>query len=188
MKLMIIDGNSIVNRAFYGVRPLSAPDGTTLQYLLLSNTLLQADVDYTYDRAAGTVQLSAGKIAALGAGEYTLGFGMSAGISPTVTVTVTEAHSGALISPEQMVFSADTANLYHRDITVWLSGSEGAQVTRITAGEQQLIPGEDLLIVEDRLILFRESLAALTPNADGTLDLLLQLSNGAVPTLRLTFI
>ncbi len=28
MKLMILDGNSIVNRAFYGVRQLSAPDGT----------------------------------------------------------------------------------------------------------------------------------------------------------------
>ena len=28
MKLMILDGNSIVNRAFYGVRPLSAPDST----------------------------------------------------------------------------------------------------------------------------------------------------------------
>ena len=28
MKLMILDGNSIVNRAFYGVRPLNAPDGT----------------------------------------------------------------------------------------------------------------------------------------------------------------
>lgn len=28
MKLMIIDGNSIVNRAFYGVRQLNAPDGT----------------------------------------------------------------------------------------------------------------------------------------------------------------
>ena len=28
MKLMIIDGNSIVNRAFYGVRTLTAPDGT----------------------------------------------------------------------------------------------------------------------------------------------------------------
>jgi len=28
MKLMIIDGNSIVNRAFYGVRALNAPDGT----------------------------------------------------------------------------------------------------------------------------------------------------------------
>lgn len=27
MKLMIIDGNSIINRAFYGVRPLNAPDG-----------------------------------------------------------------------------------------------------------------------------------------------------------------
>ena len=27
MKLMILDGNSIVNRAFYGVRPLNAPDG-----------------------------------------------------------------------------------------------------------------------------------------------------------------
>ncbi len=28
VRLMIIDGNSIVNRAFYGVRPLTAPDGT----------------------------------------------------------------------------------------------------------------------------------------------------------------
>ena len=32
MKLMILDGNSIVNRAFYGVRPLSAPDGTPTRY------------------------------------------------------------------------------------------------------------------------------------------------------------
>ena len=28
MKLMLIDGNSIVNRAFYGIRELNAPDGT----------------------------------------------------------------------------------------------------------------------------------------------------------------
>ena len=28
MKLMILDGNSIVNRAYFGIRPLTAPDGT----------------------------------------------------------------------------------------------------------------------------------------------------------------
>ncbi|MBQ9733494.1 MAG: DNA polymerase I, partial [Clostridia bacterium] len=28
MKLMILDGNSIVNRAFYGIHALNAPDGT----------------------------------------------------------------------------------------------------------------------------------------------------------------
>ena len=28
MKLMLVDGNSIVNRAFYGIRELNAPDGT----------------------------------------------------------------------------------------------------------------------------------------------------------------
>ena len=28
MKLMVLDGNSILNRAFYGVRPLSTRDGT----------------------------------------------------------------------------------------------------------------------------------------------------------------
>ena len=27
MKLMLIDGNSIVNRAFFGIRELNAPDG-----------------------------------------------------------------------------------------------------------------------------------------------------------------
>lgn len=31
MKLMVIDGNSILNRAFYGVRPLSTRDGTPHQ-------------------------------------------------------------------------------------------------------------------------------------------------------------
>lgn len=30
MKLMILDGNSIINRAFYGVRNLNAPDGTPI--------------------------------------------------------------------------------------------------------------------------------------------------------------
>ena len=44
MKLMVLDGNSIVNRAFYGIRPLTTRDGlytnavygfvTTLQRLL----------------------------------------------------------------------------------------------------------------------------------------------------------
>ena len=28
MRLLIIDGNSILNRAYYGIRPLTAPDGT----------------------------------------------------------------------------------------------------------------------------------------------------------------
>lgn len=27
MKLMVLDGNSIVNRAYYGVRPLTTRDG-----------------------------------------------------------------------------------------------------------------------------------------------------------------
>ena len=44
MKLMVIDGNSIINRSFYGIRPLSTRDGlfthavygfvTTMQRLL----------------------------------------------------------------------------------------------------------------------------------------------------------
>ena len=44
MKLMVIDGNSIINRAYYGIRPLTTRDGvythavygfiTTLQRLL----------------------------------------------------------------------------------------------------------------------------------------------------------
>ena len=27
MKLMVIDGNSVINRSFYGIRPLSTRDG-----------------------------------------------------------------------------------------------------------------------------------------------------------------
>ena len=27
MKLMVIDGNSIINRAYYGIRPLTTRDG-----------------------------------------------------------------------------------------------------------------------------------------------------------------
>ncbi len=45
MKLMILDGNSIVNRAFYGVRPLSAPDGTPTNAVYGFLTILQRLLD-----------------------------------------------------------------------------------------------------------------------------------------------
>ena len=41
MKLMILDGNSIVNRAFFGVRPLNAPDGTPTNALYGFLAILQ---------------------------------------------------------------------------------------------------------------------------------------------------
>ncbi|MEG1633041.1 MAG: DNA polymerase I [Oscillospiraceae bacterium] len=45
MKLMILDGNSIVNRAFYGVRPLSAPDGTPTNAVYGFLSMLQRLLD-----------------------------------------------------------------------------------------------------------------------------------------------
>lgn len=167
---------------------LSAPAGTTLQYLLLGNTMLQAGLDYIYDSEANTVHLNAGKIAALGTGTHTIGFAMSAGVSPTATATVEESKTVSLITPDYMVFAPAASGLYHRDITVWLNAASGASVTRITAGDHVLTPGTDFLVIEDRVILFRESLAALTPDANGTIDLILQLSNGTTPTLRLSYL
>ena len=41
MKLMLIDGNSIVNRAFYGIRMLNAPDGTPTNAVYGFLTILQ---------------------------------------------------------------------------------------------------------------------------------------------------
>ena len=45
MKLMILDGNSIVNRAFYGVRPLNAPDGTPTNAIFGFLNILQRLLD-----------------------------------------------------------------------------------------------------------------------------------------------
>ena len=45
MKLMILDGNSIVNRAFYGVRSLSAPDGTPTNAIFGFLNILQRMLD-----------------------------------------------------------------------------------------------------------------------------------------------
>ncbi len=41
MKLMILDGNSIVNRAFYGIRALNAPDGTPTNAVYGFMTIMQ---------------------------------------------------------------------------------------------------------------------------------------------------
>ena len=62
MKLMAIDGNSIINRAFYGVRPLSTRDGTPTNavYGFLNILLKLLDEDepdalcVTFDRKAPT--------------------------------------------------------------------------------------------------------------------------------------
>ena len=45
MKLMILDGNSIVNRAFFGVRPLTAPDGTPTNAIYGFLAILQRLLD-----------------------------------------------------------------------------------------------------------------------------------------------
>ena len=45
MKFMILDGNSIINRAFYGVRPLSAPDGTPTNAVFGFINILQRLID-----------------------------------------------------------------------------------------------------------------------------------------------
>lgn len=46
MKLLLIDGNSIINRAFYGIRILTAPDGTSTNALLgFFNTYLKVTAE-----------------------------------------------------------------------------------------------------------------------------------------------
>ena len=45
MKLMILDGNSIVNRAYYGVRQLNAPDGTPTNAIYGFLAILQRLLD-----------------------------------------------------------------------------------------------------------------------------------------------
>ena len=45
MKLMILDGNSIVNRAYYGVRALNAPDGTPTNAIFGFLNILQRLLD-----------------------------------------------------------------------------------------------------------------------------------------------
>ena len=45
MKLMLIDGNSIVNRAFFGIRMLNAPDGTPTNGVYGFLTILQRLLD-----------------------------------------------------------------------------------------------------------------------------------------------
>ena len=62
MKLMVLDGNSLVNRAFYGVRPLTTGDGLHTQavygFLTILNKLLREDepeaLCCTFDRKAPT--------------------------------------------------------------------------------------------------------------------------------------
>ena len=55
MKLMVIDGNSILNRAFYGVRALNTADGlfTNAIYGFLS-TLFKLQEEETPDRTVGS--------------------------------------------------------------------------------------------------------------------------------------
>ncbi len=53
MKLLLIDGNSILNRAFYGVRPLNAPDGLPTNALfgfvgMINKAISSLDGDITY--------------------------------------------------------------------------------------------------------------------------------------------
>ena len=60
MHLMVIDGNSLVNRAFYGVRPLTAADGTPTNAVYgFLNMLLKLREDYAPDEMCVCFDLKA---------------------------------------------------------------------------------------------------------------------------------
>ncbi|MBQ4577522.1 MAG: DNA polymerase I [Clostridia bacterium] len=60
MHLMVIDGNSLVNRAFYGVRPLTAADGTPTNAVYgFLNMLLKLREDYAPDEICVCFDLKA---------------------------------------------------------------------------------------------------------------------------------
>ena len=60
MHLMVIDGNSLVNRAFYGVRPLSAADGTPTNAVYgFLNMFLKLREDYAPDEICVCFDLKA---------------------------------------------------------------------------------------------------------------------------------
>lgn len=53
MKLLAIDGNSVLNRAYYGVRPLTAKDGTPTNAIFgFLNILLKLQKDYSPEAVA----------------------------------------------------------------------------------------------------------------------------------------
>ncbi len=59
-KLIIIDGNSIVNRAYYGIRPLSTKDGIPTNGILgFMNILLRLEDDYSPDALCVAFDLKA---------------------------------------------------------------------------------------------------------------------------------
>ena len=58
MKVMVLDGNSIINRAFYGVRELKAPDGTPTNALFgFLNILSKLIDDYAPDKIIAAFDL-----------------------------------------------------------------------------------------------------------------------------------
>ena len=60
MHLMVIDGNSLVNRAFYGVRPLTAADGTPTNAVYgFLNMLFKLREDFSPDEICVCFDLKA---------------------------------------------------------------------------------------------------------------------------------
>ena len=60
MKLMVIDGNSIINRAYYGIRPLSTRDGLYTHAIFgFLTTLLRLEGEETPDAVCVTFDVHA---------------------------------------------------------------------------------------------------------------------------------
>ena len=53
-KLLVVDGNSILNRAFYGVRPLTTRDGrnTNAIFGFINNSYMAVSVTFKYNNIA----------------------------------------------------------------------------------------------------------------------------------------
>ena len=136
MKLLAIDGNSIINRAFYAIRPLSTKDGLFTNGIFgFMNILLRLQHDVQPDGIAVAFDLKAPTFRHQMYSQYVEG---------AATVTKTEAQ------PQTTNGTATEAS--GTDLTGWVSMENGTVSFSLadaaayrTAGASKAMPGFDVI-------------------------------------------
>ncbi len=157
-------------------------NGNTLSAIRNGSTTLVSGSDYVV--SGTTVTIKKAYLAAQAVGTTNLTFDFSAGVDPTLAVTVadTTAVNNSSISPAAATFDKNTAKQADITVTMTLNGNT---LSAIRNGSTTLVSGSDYVVSGTTVTVKKAYLAA---QAVGTTSLTFDFSAGTDPVLAISII
>lgn len=173
---------------------ITSDDRSAVRSVMLGDRMLQSGMEYLYDSVTGSIRLFAAAFQGLPNGTYTVQVIMSTGVNPTAVIEFSggagqgNINQDTTVSNQNAQFSNTPGHPANQNVVLAPGVDRSVVVQAVLLDGKQLTIPAQYSIVDERVILHKDALTALTAGKKGSVSVTMMLSNGRTVSAQITLI